>query len=87
MEYPTLTDPKFGRTIDRADVSSLNELPLMGVSTRRVDQTFVFTDTAIERLLRDHAEPFAEITFVPSPNPSRSIAFARRANASTDVAP
>jgi 2-polyprenyl-3-methyl-5-hydroxy-6-metoxy-1,4-benzoquinol methylase len=80
LEFPTLDDPRFRTTIADADLSDSMELPLIGVSTAAVDQTYVFTEAAIDRMLRGHlSAPFADVAFLPSPNPSRRIAIARRA--------
>lgn len=66
VEFPTLNDPIFaGVPSDLAD--RLNELPLMGVSTRAADQRFLFTPRALERVLFDHHSLFKSVRFLPSP--------------------
>jgi 2-polyprenyl-3-methyl-5-hydroxy-6-metoxy-1,4-benzoquinol methylase len=81
IEFPTLADRKFNDSLD-VDLPSLpDELPLIGVSSMRqgVGQTFVFTPSAIQRILLDHEPLFEEIEILPSPLPGRAIAICRKA--------
>lgn len=73
VEFPTLEDPKFAG-VPKELAERLNGFALMGVSTRAVDQTFVFTPAAIERLLMDHRQMFRSVRFKPSPMANRMIA-------------
>jgi len=66
IEFPTLDDPIFAG-VPPEIAATINTLPLMGVSTRKADQTFLFTPMALERILLDHHKLFAKATFVPSP--------------------
>lgn len=67
IEYPTLSDPKFSATVGRS-THGLNDLPLVGVSLLdEKDQTFVFTDSAIRRLLLDNMKAVRGIEFFESP--------------------
>jgi 2-polyprenyl-3-methyl-5-hydroxy-6-metoxy-1,4-benzoquinol methylase len=76
VEFPTLEDPHFLNTIpSRRLASDLNDLPLIGVSSQRMNQTFVFTKPAFERLLSDHVDLASSIRFRSSPIPGRLIAF------------
>ena len=51
VEYPTLRDPKF-QELGRFD-DELAHLPVVGVSSSRADQTFVFTRAALERIIAE----------------------------------
>lgn len=75
LEYPTLNDQKFTATIQRP-IDDLNALPLIGVSLlASQDQTFLFTDLAIQRICVDNLKIFREVEFLPSPRArGRSIA-------------
>lgn len=74
IEFPTLNDKKFGASI--SDAPELDHLPLIGVSLlASQDQTFVFTQSAISRLLVDNNNWFTRIDFIGSPySPERKIA-------------
>lgn len=77
LEYPTLADPKFRATIGGGHVDP--ELPLIGVSLLAgQDQTFLFSDAALERILVDNGRLFTSIHFLQSPmDASRRIAICR----------
>lgn len=51
IEYPTLRDNRFQSLGPFND--ELQHLPLIGVSSSRVDQTFVFTRAALDRIVAD----------------------------------
>ena len=75
IEYPTIEDPKFNATIE-GERPQLLSMPFIGVSLLKdQDQTFVFTDLAIKRVLIDNLSLFRQIEFFKSPRaPGRSIA-------------
>ncbi len=78
IEFPTLTDPKFNATVATLP-PELNRLPLIGVSSLVQDQTFVFTEGAIERMCLQHEALFETVTFVQSPTSEhRRIAICRK---------
>ena len=56
LEYPGLDDEKFLSTLDSTE-DSRTEQPLIGVSTRAQDQTFVFTPAGLERYFLDTVQP------------------------------
>ena len=61
IEFPTLEDKKFNKTINELPYSMEN-LPIIGVSSlRHADQTFLFTPQAIVRILKDHDSLFKRI--------------------------
>lgn len=76
LEFPTFHDEKFRRNVGVWFPWLYNRLPLIGVSSleKDTDQTFVFTPTAIRRVLQDHAQLFREVKFVRSPMAGRQIA-------------
>ncbi len=76
IEFPTLVDARFGASLDAALPGDCDELPLVGVSSMRrgVGQTFVFSPSAIERVLIDHESHFAKVDIIPSPIPGRALA-------------
>jgi len=79
IEFPTLADPKFRRTVNKGPSVKNDSLPLIGVSSiPAANQTFVFTPTAIERILMDHDHLFERIDFLPSPMDGRMIAICRK---------
>lgn len=80
IEIPTLTDPKFRQSLPFFEAiltPLLNRLPLIGVSSllnSSIDQTFVFSPSALQRALLDHEQLFQSIQIMPSPMaPSRRI--------------
>lgn len=76
LEYPLLSDPKFQGLGPVPE--NLDDMPLIGVSSKRIDQTFVFTTAALERLVADFGS-FSLATH-PSPIAHRKIAvFTRNA--------
>ena len=72
LEYPGLADTKFGSTLTSTDGLS-DEQPLIGVSTRAQDQTFVFTPSALERYFLDTVRVFEHHEVVRSPMPNRYL--------------
>jgi 2-polyprenyl-3-methyl-5-hydroxy-6-metoxy-1,4-benzoquinol methylase len=74
IEFPTLNDIKFKKTISKFD-ESINNLSFIGVSElNTAKQTFVFTPKAIERILMNHDSLFKKIDFFDSPMKDRKIA-------------
>ena len=74
IEYPTLSDPKFGRLGEVPE--GLEKFPLIGVSSSSVDQTFVFTGSALTRILADYGN--FKVDLRPSPISHRQIAIFSR---------
>ncbi len=72
IEFPTLDDPIFAGVPPMLAID-LNKLALIGVSTRAADQTFVFTQLALERILLDHHKIFSKALFTPSPMQSGRV--------------
>ena len=54
IEFPTLLDPRFSEIAKMPD--NLNDLPLMGVSHSKVDQTFTFTPSAVAMMVSEAGE-------------------------------
>lgn len=75
IEFPTLSDEKFLSSIS-GDIQLNHDLPLIGVSLiEGLDQTFVFNKIAIDRILKEHENLFANISYYKSPdNENRCIA-------------
>lgn len=76
IEFPTLADPKFHASLPAKYRSPAYQgpawmdpdLPLIGVSLLTgQDQTFLFSPTAIFRILMEHERLFSRIEFMPSP--------------------
>lgn len=80
LEFPTLTDHKFLSTITfRLWNKFLNHLPLIGVSLEaEAGQTFVFTKSAIERILVRNLKAFSKVEFLESHIPDRLIAICHK---------
>ena len=80
IEFPTLGDRKFQETLDTVLPRDYEDYPLVGVSSMRegVDQTFVFTRSAIQRILMDHESLFNEVEILDSPVPGRAIALCHK---------
>ena len=75
VEFPTLADPKFAATVGAKFAPESDALPLIGVSSLAgADQTFVFTPSAIQRILQDHSPLFRRVEIHPSPTEGRAIA-------------
>ncbi|NUB27135.1 class I SAM-dependent methyltransferase [Azospirillum brasilense] len=72
IEFPQLDDPIFGGVFDGRG-KDLNDLPLIGVSSAGVDQTFLFTASALMRILMDHEKLFQRWEIAESPMPHRKI--------------
>jgi 2-polyprenyl-3-methyl-5-hydroxy-6-metoxy-1,4-benzoquinol methylase len=72
IEFPQLDDPIFAR-VSPARMAELQDLPVIGVSSMGVDQTFIFTPKALERALMDHDRLFERWECVDSPMPHRKI--------------
>ena len=71
LEYPGLVDEKYRRTLPDGTHGLDDTLPLVGVSTRAEDQTFVFTPAGLERYFLDTVRVFTKHRVVPSPMPNR----------------
>lgn len=77
LEFPTLADPKFRKTIPH-DSYIDERLPFIGVSSINQDQTFVFNRLAIERYMDEHITGF-DLEFMASDvSPSREVMVARQ---------
>lgn len=66
LEYPVISDTKFQATLD----TPLHDdnLPFIGVSSiKKNDQTFLFNDEALRRILTDHNQFFKDIEIMESP--------------------
>jgi 2-polyprenyl-3-methyl-5-hydroxy-6-metoxy-1,4-benzoquinol methylase len=75
LEYPTLEDPKFRKTLPNCDFD-LSKMPFIGVSCLgEQDQTYLFSDYALKRICVENAKLFRSIKFLQSPmSKSRRIA-------------
>lgn len=80
LEFPTFADPKFRRSSGIRAWRLYDRRPLIGVSSKRVDQTFVFTRSAVRRILRDHCG-VKHVTFARSPMEGRTVAFCNKSAA------
>jgi 2-polyprenyl-3-methyl-5-hydroxy-6-metoxy-1,4-benzoquinol methylase len=78
VEFPTLKDRKFKRSYSGKLPKNIDKFPLTGVSNTKNGQTFVFTPSALERVLMDHDHLFRSIDFVKSPIKGRMIAFCNK---------
>lgn len=79
IEFPTLADRKFRKTANIRAPFLFNRLPLIGVSSQpQAKQTFVFTPSAIKRILLDHERLFDEVEILRSPMLGRAIAVCRK---------
>lgn len=79
IEFPTLADRRFRKTSNIRFPFLFNRLPLVGVSSlTEVDQTFVFTPSAIKRTLLDHERLFKKVDILRSPMPGRAIAICHK---------
>ncbi len=66
IEFPTVADTKFQSTLKYGIKDK--KLPLIGVSLlSRRDQTFLFNDEAMRRILLDHDQLFRKVEFFESP--------------------
>ncbi|HEX5560906.1 MAG TPA: methyltransferase domain-containing protein [Nocardioidaceae bacterium] len=72
LEYPGLADEKFRATLPDGQKVD-DDQPLVGVSLREQDQTFVFTPAALERYFLDTVGLFRHHRLVESPMPHRWI--------------
>ena len=77
LEFPTFADPKFRKGTGIRFWRLYDRRPLLGVSTAKAGQTFVFTRGAIRRLLRDHCG-IRDVSFAASPMEGRTIAFCEK---------
>jgi len=85
IEFPTLQDPKFRKTARIRFPKHYDRMPLIGVSSKKGTskkpdggQTFLFTPTAMMRILQDHRSLFSSVKVVDSPVPGRKIALCQR---------
>ena len=78
IEYPTLNDEKFLNLHGETNLTALkaSSLPIIGLSSKVIDQTFVFTRGAIISLVTDTAD--FDFKFIDSPIPNREIAICER---------
>ncbi|QTK78335.1 class I SAM-dependent methyltransferase [Agrobacterium tumefaciens] len=77
IEYPTLADNLF-QSLQPFE-GDFEHLPIVGVSSHRVDQTFVFTEAALSRLVGDLGE-FTHVTHA-SPIAGRKLLIFSRVKA------
>lgn len=78
IKFPSFSDEKFKRNTSIILSFIYNKLPIIGVSSladRSTDQTFVFTPSAIKRILLDHDGLFKSVKIIKSPMKGRMIAF------------
>lgn len=73
IEFPTLKDGKFAEMNGYPLPGVLNKLPLIGVSSNSVDQTYVFSPKAIERICSDEIGGFNRVSRFKSPLKNRMI--------------
>ncbi len=75
LEYPTIADKKFQATLNTNYKDE--EPPLIGVSLLKgSDQTFLFNDEALRRILQEHNNFFKRVEFIESPfEKNRRLAF------------
>ena len=73
LEFPTLHDPKFASLQTEALPEGMNDWPVIGVSDPGVDQTYVFTPSAIERIVMRHIGGFLQVERKESPLEGRAI--------------
>jgi SAM-dependent methyltransferase len=77
IEFPTFAEPKFRKKFRKTTnfrfAFLYNRLPLIGVNSD-AQWTFVFTPSAIKRILLDHERLFEKVDIVRSPMPGRAIA-------------
>jgi 2-polyprenyl-3-methyl-5-hydroxy-6-metoxy-1,4-benzoquinol methylase len=85
IEFPTIEDAKFRKTTRIRFPKHYNRLPLIGVNSKKgtskkIDggQTFVFTPSALIRILQDHQPLFRAVEIIDSPVAGRKIALCRR---------
>jgi SAM-dependent methyltransferase len=72
LEYPGINDRRYRSTFDyEGDLPE--DLPLIGVSTAKQDQTLVFNPASLERYLLDTLAIFGKHELIPSPKPDRWI--------------
>jgi SAM-dependent methyltransferase len=88
IEFPTLADRKFQETLDTELPRDYDTFPLVGVSSMRegVGQTFVFTPSAIQRILVDHESLFEDVEILESPMHGRAIALCHKRSPETGIA-
>ena len=73
IEFPTLADAKFAQAIGHRFAGLLNWLPLVGVSSHTVDQSYVFSPKAIENICFREIGGFSRISKIKSPLKHRQI--------------
>jgi hypothetical protein len=81
VEFPTFSDPKFRKKAQIYFPWLFNRLPIIGVSSlsdKRTNQTFIFTPSAIKKVLLDHDKLFETIDIFRSPFKGRQIAICRK---------
>ena len=87
LEYPGLVDEKYQRTLADGPVDLDDSLPLLGVSTRAEDQTFVFTPAGLERYFLDTVRYFTKHQVVESPMPNRWLSIFSGKDKTVEAAP
>jgi 2-polyprenyl-3-methyl-5-hydroxy-6-metoxy-1,4-benzoquinol methylase len=73
IEFPTLADAKFAQTVGHPLAGFLNSIPLVGVSSHIVDQTYVFSPKAIEHICLREIGGFSRADRIKSPLKHRQI--------------
>lgn len=73
IEFPTLKDEKFSSANGHVLAGLLDWLPLIGVSSRSADQTYVFSPKAIKRICMDQIGGFRSVSMLKSPLKGRKI--------------
>ena len=73
IEFPTLADAKFAQAAGHRLAGLLNWLPLVGVSSHSVDQSYVFSPKAIENICFREIGGFSRISRLKSPLKHRQI--------------
>lgn len=76
IEFPTLMDRKFREVHDLAaeQTTALDKLPVIGLSSRAVDQSLVYSPVAVRELVMREIGGFSKCSLMPSPIADRFIA-------------
>ncbi|MBR9910205.1 MAG: methyltransferase [Gammaproteobacteria bacterium] len=89
IEFPLLSDPKFGETLNsdislkdkilkKAVLPLLNGLPLVGISSADVDQTYVFSSSGMKSIIMKKIGGFTSCYAIESPIKDRAIHIYKR---------
>lgn len=73
VEFPTLGDSVFAHVNGYPLPDNINKLPLIGISSKRASQTFVFSPKAMERICFEEIGGFARRSLMASPLSNRYI--------------